>query len=168
MQFSFLLIAPLASLLQIATGLPTEPVYEITKLPIVPLNETRFWAELQAGKAGDVIAKRDDCSSAYPYNQGDMDNLISSLQNDGQTDYLPAGSSSGWSLGTAVVCTYNQYLFDNTHVTHWEMGWGAGYVKGQCCPSESSNPECSGGSCTGQGDSGLNVIIATHNSASAC
>ncbi|XDG09739.1 hypothetical protein ABKA04_009354 [Annulohypoxylon sp. FPYF3050] len=168
MQFNVLFLAPLASLLTIATGLPTEATYELKKLPVIPLNETQYYAELQAAGNGDVISKRDSCGSDYPYTQTDMDNLISSLQSDGGNDYLPAGSSAGWSLGTAVVCTYNQYIFENTHVSHYEMGWGAGYIKGQCCPSEGSNPQCSGGSCTGHGDSGLSVIISTKNSASKC
>ncbi|KAI1209443.1 uncharacterized protein F4807DRAFT_460658 [Annulohypoxylon truncatum] len=168
MQFNLFFLAPLASLLQITTGLPTETVYQTKKFSIVPLNETRYYAEIQASKNGDAVAKRDSCSSDYPYTQSDMDALIADLQSDGQTDYLPAGSSAYWTLGTAVICTYNDYVFDNTHVTHWEMGWAAGYIAGECCPSESSNPQCSGGSCTGQGDSGLSVIISTHNSASAC
>ncbi|OTA56452.1 hypothetical protein K449DRAFT_451670 [Hypoxylon sp. EC38] len=165
MQFT-LLLAPLAFLLQTSTALPADTVYEIQELPTIPLNETLYWAELQAGEG--TVSKRDSCGSGYPYNQADMNRLIQSLQSDGQTDYMPAGSGKGWLLGTAVVCTYNNYIFENTHVSHAEMAWGASYIKGQCCPSENSNPQCSGGSCTGHGDSGLSVIISTHNSATHC
>ncbi|KAI6085594.1 hypothetical protein F4821DRAFT_240102 [Hypoxylon rubiginosum] len=171
MHSSLFFLAPLASLLQTSAGLPAEEgkrALELIKLPIIPLNQTQYWADLQASKNGNLMEKRDDCASSTPYTQSDMDALISSLQSDGQSDYLPAASSTGWLLGTAKVCTYNNYIFDNTHVSHWEIGWGAGYVKGLCCPSESANPQCSGGSCTGQGDSGLNVIIATRNSALSC
>lgn len=98
-----LLLAPLASLLQLGAALPTEQALKIQKLPTIPLNETAYWAELQAGEASGSIAKRDTCYSETPYTQSDLDALVSSLQNDGQTDYLPAGSSTGWSLGTAVV-----------------------------------------------------------------
>ncbi len=37
------------------------------------------------------------------------------------------------------ICVYNNYIFENTHVSHWEEGWGAGFIKGECCPAESSN-----------------------------
>lgn len=103
---SSLFLAPLAFLLQIGAGLPAEEgkrTFEIQKLPTIPLNQTQYWAELQASKDGGLIGKRDDCSSSTPYTQSDMDALISSLQSDGQSDYLPATSSSGWLLGTAKV-----------------------------------------------------------------
>ncbi|KAI0387397.1 hypothetical protein F5Y04DRAFT_274250 [Hypomontagnella monticulosa] len=169
MQFSLLFLAPLASLLQLGAALPAEPnapALKVQKIAI-PLNETRYWAELQSGDK-EGLAKRDSCSSATPYSDSDMDALINSLYNDGETDYLPATGSLGYYIGTAIVCVYNTYIFENTHVSHWEMGWGADYIKGQCCPSESDNPQCAGGSCIGKGDSGLKVQISTHNSASHC
>jgi hypothetical protein len=103
-------------------------------LPIVSLNKTRLYNTASGG-----LQERDGCARGYPYTDSDMNNLISYLQSDGQSKYLPASSSVGWLLGTAKICTYNRYLFDNTNVQHWEMGWGAGYIAGQCCPSD--NPQ---------------------------
>jgi hypothetical protein len=104
--------------------------------PIVPLNETRLY-----GTASGGAQKRDSCGTGYPYTDSDMTALINALQSDGQTDYVPAGSSVNWELGTAKICTYNNYLFENTHVSHWEMGWGAGYIAGECCPPNLNNPQ---------------------------
>jgi hypothetical protein len=97
-------------------------------LPIVSLNDTRLHNTASGG-----LQKRDLCGSGYPYTDSDMSALINSLQSDGQSDYLKAQSSRSWSLGTARVCIYNQYLFENTHVSHGEMGWGAAYIAGKCC-----------------------------------
>lgn len=109
MHSSLFFLAPLASLLQTSAGLPAEEgkrALELIKLPIIPLNQTQYWADLQASKNGNLMEKRDDCASSTPYTQSDMDALISSLQSDGQSDYLPAASSTGWLLGTAKVRTH--------------------------------------------------------------
>lgn len=103
MNSYLLLLTPLASLFQVGSTLPTEGTVKIQKLPTIPLNETVYWAELQASRQSSAITKRDSCYSSTPYTQSDMDALISSLQSDGQTDYLPATSSTGWLLGTALV-----------------------------------------------------------------
>jgi len=117
---------------------------------------------------GTEPAKRDTCGSGYPYTVSDMDALISALQSDGQTDYNPGGLGQWVShtYVTARICIYNNYLYENTHVSHWEDGWAAGYIAGECCTG--GNPVCAGGSCTAHGDSGLSVIVATQNSADAC
>lgn len=116
----------------IAAPAPTSLVPQ--PLPIVSLNDTRLHNTASGG-----LQKRDWCGSGYPYTDSDMNALINSLQSDGQSVYLPVVSSSGWYLGTAKICVYNNYLYENTHVSHWEMGWGAGYIAGKCCPN--GNPQ---------------------------
>ena len=110
MQFTLLFLAPLASLLQLGTALPAEPSAPALKVQkiAIPLNETRYWAELQSGDK-EGLAKRDSCSSATPYSDSDMDALINSLYNDGETDYLPATGSLGYYIGTAIVSLSNSY-----------------------------------------------------------
>lgn len=72
-----------------------------------------------------LLAKRDawdGCGRRTTYTVSDMRAMIKSLQSDGGNDYHPAGSIQWWTLGTARICTYNRYIFENTHVSHWEQG----------------------------------------------
>ncbi|KAF6804361.1 hypothetical protein CMUS01_14868 [Colletotrichum musicola] len=107
------------------------------------------------------------CTSGSNYNQADADALQRDLQNNSpdSMSFVGAWSSVSWSWGTAKVCIANQYLADNTHIKRWEAGWAMGYIKDMCCSGKSS---CSGGNCSGHGDSGLSLEIRVQNSAKSC
>ncbi|ORY16974.1 hypothetical protein BCR34DRAFT_584034 [Clohesyomyces aquaticus] len=144
-----------------ATPVPEEPQAMEPELifngvqPIAP----------ETSPASSVFEKRDSCSGDGLYNRGDADTLGRNLQNinPNTLHYLPALSSISWTIGTARVCVYNSYIYENTHVKEWEVGWGVNYIGGKCC--QSGNSQCAGGSCTAHGDSGLNLKVVLKNSA---
>ena len=72
---------------------------------------------------------------------GDIEGFANALQNTAGNNYAPAQSYFSYTYGSAKVCVYNNYLFDNTHVSNWEVGWGVRSVREQCCPASS----CLGG-----------------------
>jgi hypothetical protein len=92
-------------------------------LLVVSLNDTR-----QYNTASGSIQKREYCRSGYPYIVSGMNSLISRLQSSGGSSYVAALSNVPWWLGTAKIYTYNNYIYENTHVSTWEMGWGAEYI----------------------------------------
>ncbi|KZL80909.1 hypothetical protein CI238_06646 [Colletotrichum incanum] len=171
MQISPILVIALGSLATCA--LPTES--SATKITLEAVKEGPFPNSKDQGTmtAGSELIttgleKRADwCTSGSNYNQDDATELQRQLQNDNPDglSYLPAWSTMSWSLGTAKVCISNQYLSDNTHIKRWEAGWAMGYVRNLCCSGKSS---CSGGNCSGHGDSGLSVEIRVQNSAKSC
>ncbi|KAJ0162295.1 hypothetical protein CTA2_4784 [Colletotrichum tanaceti] len=134
-----------------------------------PLAQPKPVAAPQSELPATGLEKRNTgCGGGFgSYNQADADELQRQLQNYNPEKlvYLPAWSSYSWSVGTAKVCAINMYLSDNTHVKEWEAGWGMGYVRDMCCAGKSS---CTGGICSGHGDSGLSVDFRVQNSARSC
>lgn len=133
MLSNFLAFAGLSAiLLTEVLATPTPETIVPIKGPVVPLNETQFYA-----KTG--VQKRDSCNSGgTSFSASDMSSLINSLQSDGKTDYLGGESMLSYSYGSAIIYVYNDYLSQNTHVTHWEMGWGANYIENKCCSGATS------------------------------
>ncbi|KAL0943131.1 uncharacterized protein CTRU02_201017 [Colletotrichum truncatum] len=133
-----------------------------------PLTRPKPTAAPQSELPPTGLEKRaNSCGGVSNFNQADADELQRQLQNYNPENlvYLPAWSAYAWSIGTAKVCAINMYLSDNTHVKEWEVGWGMGYVRDMCCAGKSS---CSGGICSGHGDSGLSVDFRVQNSARSC
>ncbi|KAK1599302.1 uncharacterized protein LY79DRAFT_534708 [Colletotrichum navitas] len=134
-----------------------------------PLARPKSTAAPQSELPATGLEKRaDKCGGGFgSYNTADANELQRQLQNYNpeKLAYLPAWSSISWSIGTAKVCAINMYLSDNTHVKEWEVGWGMGYVRDKCCGGKSS---CTGGICSGHGDTGLSVDFRVQNSARSC
>ncbi|KAF2258538.1 hypothetical protein CC78DRAFT_478435 [Lojkania enalia] len=105
-----------------------------------------------------------DCRGGGDINTPDIESLFNSLQSRGGDRYLPSTSWVSTTLGSARVCVYNNYIFENTHVSNWEIGWGVRSVREQCC----FTPYCGGGTQQGHGDSGLAVNIVTRSAGVAC
>ena len=71
-----------------------------------------------------------------------MNQLQWNLQNlnPNALHYLPSLSWYQFTWNTARICAYNNYVFENTHVSEWEMGWAIGYIASKCC-TNSGNPQ---------------------------
>ncbi|KAK3998129.1 hypothetical protein QBC44DRAFT_441 [Cladorrhinum sp. PSN332] len=56
------------------------------------------------------------------------------LQQNGphETLPLPRRSFTGWTMGTAMICIYNDYHFQDTAVARREMGWLTGHIQDIC------------------------------------
>jgi len=93
------------------------------------------------GEDDETIHTFSDCYGGGDINTGDIEALANDLQNRGGDMYAPALSWFSWTLGSAKACVYNNYVFDNTHVSNWETGWGVRSVREQCC----FTPYCGGG-----------------------
>ncbi|ORY16975.1 hypothetical protein BCR34DRAFT_584035 [Clohesyomyces aquaticus] len=116
------------------------------------------------------LAKRDDCGSTrHLVNKNDIIAMANDLQNNNPNGnaYVGHQSWTAWTLGSASVCIHNWYLTENTHVTRWEAGWAVRYISDRCC-NVAGNSQCSGGSCTAHGDSGLSLKVFLENSVDNC
>jgi hypothetical protein len=110
------------------------------------------------------LLKRADCSSGPTFQSGDVQAFGNWLQTQSVNKDLPHASWYSMTWGTAKLCVYNNYVFENTHVSYWEMGWGLLSVHDQCCLTSI----CAGGSQQGQGDSGLAVNIVARSTGVGC
>lgn len=137
----FLIATALATITQ-ASSAPAAETTQLIHGETMNLTDTLWYKErygdaamATVAKDGAVLAKRDSCSptSASTFSVSDMRALISDLQSDGDNDYVPAGTARGYEWGTARICTYNLYAFDNTHVSHWKQGWAADAATNNCC-----------------------------------
>lgn len=85
----------------------------------------------------EPLARRDWCDTLTKFSESDALALQNSLQNadnaNGDLNYLAAHSYLSWDWGSARVCVWNDYVFENTHVSPWEAGWAVGYINGICC-----------------------------------
>jgi len=117
-----------------------------------------------AADALKKLSKRADCYDGATFYSNDLNNLGNYLQTRSDNVYLPKSSVYSWSWGSVKLCLYNNYVFENTHVSFWEMGWGLLSVKNQCCLTNI----CSGGKQQGHGDSGLAVNIVAINAGQSC
>jgi len=84
------------------------------------------------------LSKRDQCwgTDRGLFNAVDARNMQNDLQRNDPNLTLTVKAGGGWvsaSWGTALVCIQNNYLFENTAVTHWEIGWVVGYIIDMCC-----------------------------------
>jgi hypothetical protein len=136
----------------IATGIQAVAVPAPERAPLIQTEvgnlTDSIWYKERYGDAdpasvageGGVLAKRDYCGTGSTFDVGEMRTLISNLQSDGGNDYVPHSSWKSWTRGTARICTYNRYITENTHVSHWEFGWGANYIMDRCC-NPNGNPQ---------------------------
>lgn len=90
---------------------------------------------------GSELFRRDDdyCGLEEKlYYRADAERLRNNLQSINPWTYheLRHGKFIGWVIGSVRVCVYNSYIFENTHVAEWEVGWGVGYILGRCCRSD--------------------------------
>ncbi|KAI0596005.1 hypothetical protein F4775DRAFT_566978 [Biscogniauxia sp. FL1348] len=129
-----------------------------------PINSTTSGLAQRDEEGGSKIAKRADCWNGGSINTDDIQNLGSSRQSAGGNNYVPAASWVSYTWGSAKVCVLNNYLFDNTHVSDWEIGWGVLAVRNDCC----FTPYCGGGLQQGHGDSGLAVNIVVRSAGESC
>ncbi|KAK3996567.1 hypothetical protein QBC44DRAFT_365228 [Cladorrhinum sp. PSN332] len=116
---------------------------EIIFLGVHSFNETRTPEEIAerdaflASKANstNALGKRDTCGG-FGNNGGiykpDITALGNSLQNDNPWGMTSVPAWAGWYVGNALVCVYNDYWFENTHVSRWEAGWGTKYIRNMC------------------------------------
>ncbi|KAI5921391.1 hypothetical protein F4810DRAFT_712645 [Camillea tinctor] len=121
-------------------------------------------ATRDVGEEGSALAKRANCYNGGSINTDDIQNLGSSKQSSGGNNYVPAASWVSYTWGSAKACVLNNYLFDNTHVSDWEIGWGVLAVRNDCC----FTPYCGGGLQQGHGDSGLAVNIVVRSAGESC
>ncbi|KAK4158686.1 hypothetical protein QBC43DRAFT_294811 [Cladorrhinum sp. PSN259] len=166
--------APVEPVVNIAA--PSESSGEIKWLGLHSYNATRTpeeMAEKQAFLANKaLLGKRDSCSVGN--NDGiykpHISNLRHQLQNDDPWSTLFVGASqwTGWYVGNAVVCIYNDYWFDNTHVSRWESGWVTGYIQ-DMCGYNGDGWTSGGGEATAHGDSGLSLrVLMLNNEKEQC
>jgi len=115
-------------------------------------------------EAPTKLSKRANCYNGATFYTNDLNNLGNYLQTLSGNVYMPKQSVYSWAWGSVKLCVYNNYVFENTHVSYWEMGWGLLSVKNQCCLTNI----CSGGLQQGHGDSGLAVNIVAINAGQSC
>ncbi|KAK3328798.1 hypothetical protein B0H66DRAFT_539363 [Apodospora peruviana] len=115
------------------------------------------------------LAARDGCNSGNIFNVNHAVSLANDLQNNSPDQMTEANHRSwhSWTWGEARICIYNNYVFENTHVKRWEVGWVTKYIYNQCC-NPGGNQNCAGGDATCHGDSGLSVHAVLQNSAYGC
>jgi hypothetical protein len=106
-----------------------------------PIDYSISTSQHPIGKDDDTVHILASCYSGGDINTGDIEALFKYLQSRGGDFYLPKSSALQTTLGSARACTYNNYLFENTHVSYWEAGWGVRSVKEACC----FTPYCGGG-----------------------
>jgi hypothetical protein len=128
--------------------------------PLKPTVERRAAAPEALAK----LSKRADCYDGATFYSDDLNKLGNYLQSRSDNVYMPKQSSYSWAWGSVKLCVRNNYVFENTHVSYWEMGWGLLAVKNQCCLTNI----CSGGKQQGHGDSGLAVDIYAINAGQSC
>lgn len=68
------------------------------------------------------------------------------------------------SQGSAKMCLYNNFLFDNTHDSLADIAGGVYDIANQCC----SGDQCGGGVYTVTGDSGLTTRLQIGQSGHDC
>jgi hypothetical protein len=158
------LLLPLG-LLPLGFAAPTAP--EVSALIFDgphPINYTQTTDQHPYDPNDDTIHALANCYGGGDINTGDIGALADNLQNRGGNRYLPSNSWVSTTVGSAKACVYNNYIFENTHVDNWEMGWGVRSVKDQCC----FTPFCGGGLQQGHGDTKLAVNIVTRSAGIAC
>ena len=75
-------------------------------------------------------------------------------------DYLPHLRHLQWESGECQVWLENDYLTENTHVDHVDVGNTLNAILTMCCPHDS---DCVGGTMTMYGDSGLSVDLSVYS-----
>ncbi|KAL4886861.1 hypothetical protein BJY04DRAFT_212832 [Aspergillus karnatakaensis] len=81
-----------------------------------------------------TLVRRDWCDTLTKFSEADAVSLQQGLQSSNQgLTYIPSGSYVNWDLGSARACVWNDYFFENTHVSAWEVGWAVGYINDMCC-----------------------------------
>lgn len=139
MQFHFTLLA-LLPLTYSAYALPSNPadlgIHEAVFGGSGPIVDSNQMSPRGVRDEGHLFAKRDWCGvQGDLMTKTDIQWLQSSLQNTDPNAlaYVPKRSYYSWTLGTARICIYNDYIFENTHIKRWEAGWAVGYITGRCC-----------------------------------
>ncbi|PPR03040.1 hypothetical protein CVT24_012306 [Panaeolus cyanescens] len=89
----------------------------------------------------------------YNINREDMTALSADLQNNNPQSltYLPANHWISYRYGTALLCLFNDYVFENTHLSRWEAGWAIKNIQETC--SYTGSGICQGGFTTCHGES---------------
>lgn len=96
------------------------------------------------------LTARGDCGgSTQIMDKDDVLALAQDLQNNNPNDMtdFPARARQHWSNGTAQVCIENNYYFEHTHVSRWEVGWAVKYIYDNCC-NTAANSQWSVSPCT--------------------
>ncbi|KAI1505052.1 hypothetical protein F5X99DRAFT_405322 [Biscogniauxia marginata] len=88
-----------------------------------PINGTSSALVQRDEEGGSNLSKRADCWSGGLINTDDIQNLGNLRQIAGSNNYMPALSWASYTLGSAKVCILNNYLYENTYVSDWEIGW---------------------------------------------
>jgi hypothetical protein len=84
----------------------------------------------------------DDCRSRGGNNDiyvsADARSFSNNLQNlnPNTMHYMPHGNCLTWAFGSAEICVKNTYLFENTHVSEWELGWAISHIQDHCCSGQ--------------------------------
>ncbi|PPR00742.1 hypothetical protein CVT24_000948 [Panaeolus cyanescens] len=131
--FSLVALLPLLSNVALAAPSNTDgPVTTLTSstfVGVAPID-----AAYRVTNGTDVNRASSCYSTKLNINRADLTALSSDLQNNNPwaLTYVPSGQRIGWYLGSALVCIYNDYIFENTHVTRWEAGWAIKYIQDTC------------------------------------
>ncbi|KAH8693364.1 hypothetical protein GQ44DRAFT_792468 [Phaeosphaeriaceae sp. PMI808] len=162
-------LAQLLPLISFAIAAPTSAPSDDLSLPAViegpfPFEFNTTTDQPPSDGENDTIHILANCNGGGDINTADIEALANSLQNSNVNNYLPKQSGLYWTRGSTRVCVRNNYIFENTHVSNWEVGWGAKSVRNACC----FNQFCGGGSETGHGDSGLAVSIRVTSAGVSC
>lgn len=85
-----------------------------------------------------ALFKRDRCYNTgadVTINIEDARNLQRSLQNDSPNSMVFVGQANHVTFywGAVKLCIQNAYVFENTHIKHWDAGWAIGYLLNWCC-----------------------------------
>jgi len=81
------------------------------------------------------MAKRDNCGiGGSGIQPADIYSMVGDLQyNDPDSlRYVAHGNWIAWTVGSATICLFNDYLTENTHVSRWESGWAASFIQNEC------------------------------------
>ncbi|KAK3986519.1 hypothetical protein QBC44DRAFT_402435 [Cladorrhinum sp. PSN332] len=111
----------------------------------------------------EAVVKRDHCNFSQGITRSDVVALSNELMNNSPWtwSYLEHGWVRWWTWGSARICLYNDYWFENTHVSRFEGGWAAEFIMNSCGYDGSGRVR--GGQATAHGDSGLSLRAELRN-----
>jgi hypothetical protein len=119
MLFSPVIPAVLALLMQHAFATP---------MPVTPVPASSL-----SKRAYDFCGERGGNNDIY--SSADARTFANNLQNlnPNTMHYMPHGNCLTWAFGSAALCVKNTYLFENTHISEWELGWAISHIQDHCC-----------------------------------
>ncbi|KAH8664959.1 hypothetical protein BGZ61DRAFT_462547 [Ilyonectria robusta] len=153
-----------------ATQPAAQPSTDVTATPSIqfypprPNKNTTVVDRRDTESAAAGLVKRDNCYHDS-FSRASAWTLASNLQNqwpDSEVN-LPRNTHVSWVEGNVRVCVANMYVFVDSKVKRWEVGWAMNYIDSTCCADGSCNDNYAGGEATAHAPDGLNLLVRVVN-----